>query len=210
MNWRGCGCLKRCDLCPVVWCTLTTNSSYSVQAAAAHGLPSMVPVSAVSSRAMPGTAGTHGAAEGSHRGGTAGESRGEQGRAAGAAVSAPEGLSTLQESTVWYRPREKDIQCCRFAPKSCFYQSQIILVSPFFYFLLNSFNKNRTPLFISFCPQALLLHLPLERVTLSVLVQTQDQKVLLKLMPKNMKNNFLEEKFISLILSFGGLHRTVP
>lgn len=51
---------------------------------------------------------------------------------------------------------------------------------------------------------------PLERVTLGVQVQTQDQKVLLKLMPKNMKNNFLEEKIISLVLSLGRLYRTVP
>lgn len=45
--------------------------------------------------------------------------------------------------------------------------------------------KMRLLSFCLFYPQALPLHLPLERVTLGVQVQTQDQKVLLKLMPKN-------------------------
>lgn len=42
MSWGGCLCLQGCDLCP-------TNSSYSAEAAAAQGLPSIAPVSAVPS-----------------------------------------------------------------------------------------------------------------------------------------------------------------
>lgn len=75
-----------------------------------------------------GTGSCWGSRWGSHRGSGV---VGGQWRAAGASGSACEALSTAQESMVWYRHPEKSwngnsvlLRC--FAPKSCFYQFQII------------------------------------------------------------------------------------